>query len=61
MKAVEGAVYCQPCVPRILWGASMGCVLRYPAYYKGKGTCRGCDKTVRLRDASKVIKKERKG
>ena len=60
MKAVEEAIYCQTCVPRLLWGASMGHALQYPAYYKGNGTCRGCDKTVKLQFASKVVKKEKK-
>lgn len=60
MKAVEGAIYCQTCAGKLLGSRDLR--LRFPASHDKdkKGTCGGCGETVRLREASQVIKKEKK-
>lgn len=57
IKVVEGAIYCQECVGRISRRTPEELAIQYPAAYKGKGTCRGCGKTVELRGASKVVRR----
>ena len=60
MKAIEGAIYCQDCVAKLPHRTPKELALRFPAsheYYE-RGTCRGCGKAVRLREASKVIRRE---
>ena len=59
IRPIEGAVYCQTCIGETFGRATpKNFALRYPASGRGKGTCRGCGKTVRLKKAGKIIKKE---
>jgi len=59
MKAIEGAIYCQDCAGKLSRRTPSCLALSYPAAHDGdKGTCRGCDKEVQLRAASKVMKRE---
>ena len=57
INVVEGAVYCGGCVGWISRRTPVEYAVRYPAAYKGKGTCRGCDKEVNLCGASKVVRR----
>lgn len=58
MRAFEGAVYCVDCVAKLTRRASKPLSLRFPASHgRGKGTCRGCEKIVKLKSASKIIRK----
>lgn len=61
MKAIEGAIYCTDCAGKLSPRTPKDLALRYPASHEeGKGGCRGCGKTIELRAASKVIKREGK-
>lgn len=58
INVVEGAVYCGGCVGRISRKTPQIFAVQYPAAHNDdKGTCRGCDKTVQLCGASKVVKR----
>jgi len=61
MKAVEGAVYCGLCAGKLVGRSHEDLRLSYPASHEeGKGTCRGCGKTIELQVANKVKKREGK-
>jgi len=59
-KVMEGGVYCADCMGELPQPTSSPLSMRYPAADEGKGTCWGCGKTVELRLASKVLRREKK-
>ena len=60
-KIMEGQIYCQECVSIISGRVPIEFAVQFPASHDkiAKGTCWGCGETVRLCEASKVVKKEK--
>lgn len=57
----EGGIYCQGCARRLFKSRRTpnGLALRYPASGSSKKmTCWGCGKTIKITEASEMVKKE---